>query len=259
MTISELSQPTLFDETELPLTPSAADFHAKTFLTLEKALELRVNEAVYGENIPASLASYDHQSSSWRTSQRCLVEGWTRFSETWPRSGMTRGGTAYQLQPLAPITRGIGCGLLPTITASEGGYNKSSPNGKVRPTLTTMARHVSWPAPRANDAEKRGSIASDPRNGLPAAVLWPTARSSSEMSESIEGIQARGGYSSRLEEAVAMYPTPTVQDAANNGPPSQHRRNSKPLNAVVNGALNPDWVEGLMGFPLGWTDRGKPE
>ena len=29
-----------------------------------------------------------------------------------------------------------------------------------------------WPTPRANDAEKRGAIANDPRNGLPAAALW---------------------------------------------------------------------------------------
>src|SRR3990167_7326719 len=29
-----------------------------------------------------------------------------------------------------------------------------------------------WPTPRANDAEKRGEIAKDQRNGLPAAVIW---------------------------------------------------------------------------------------
>ncbi len=80
-----------------------------------------------------------------------------------------------------------------------------------------------------------------------------------------------------------MWPTPTVQDSANNGGPSQFRRNSLPLNAVVKlwptptvsgnynragssakagdglataagGALNPMWVEWLMGFPPGWTD-----
>jgi hypothetical protein len=51
----------------------------------------------------------------------------------------------------------------------------------------------------------------------------------------------------------AMYPTPTVQDASNNGGPSQYGRNSLPLNAVDGGSLNPTWVEWLMGFPLGWT------
>ena len=51
-----------------------------------------------------------------------------------------------------------------------------------------------------------------------------------------------------------MWPTPTVQDASNNAGPSQFRRNSLPLNAAIGGALNPTWVEWLMGFPPGWTD-----
>jgi hypothetical protein len=67
-----------------------------------------------------------------------------------------------------------------------------------------------------------------------------------------------------VEEASAMamrvmLPTPTVQDASNNGGPSQYSRNSLPLNAVVSGALNPQWVEWLMGFPDGWTDLSASE
>ena len=57
-----------------------------------------------------------------------------------------------------------------------------------------------------------------------------------------------------LEVAVQMWPTPTVQDAKNNGGPSQRQSVPLPLNAEVGGALNPTWVEWLMGFPLGWTD-----
>lgn len=51
-----------------------------------------------------------------------------------------------------------------------------------------------------------------------------------------------------------LWPTPTTQDAKNNGGQSQHERNSKPLNAEVGGSLNPQWVEWLMGYPTGWTD-----
>lgn len=50
-----------------------------------------------------------------------------------------------------------------------------------------------------------------------------------------------------------MYPTPTTQDAENNGGPSQMKRNTKPLNAVIGGRLNPEFVEWLMGWPIGWT------
>lgn len=49
-------------------------------------------------------------------------------------------------------------------------------------------------------------------------------------------------------------PTPTCQDAKNRNTLSQLRRNSPPLCAVVGGTLNPQWVEWLMGWPIGWTD-----
>jgi hypothetical protein len=51
-----------------------------------------------------------------------------------------------------------------------------------------------------------------------------------------------------------LYPTPTTQDASNNGGASQYNRNTLPLNAEIGGALNPIWVEWLMGYPEGWTD-----
>lgn len=50
-----------------------------------------------------------------------------------------------------------------------------------------------------------------------------------------------------------LYPTPTVQDAHNNGSPSQRARHCQPLNAVLGGPLNPRWVEWLMGWPDGWA------
>ncbi len=80
-----------------------------------------------------------------------------------------------------------------------------------------------WPTPIANDAQKLG-----------------TKR------------YAQGGMP--LTAAVLLWPTPTAQDAKNNGAPAQMVRNTLPLNAQVGGALNPTWVEWLMGWPLGWTD-----
>jgi hypothetical protein len=67
-----------------------------------------------------------------------------------------------------------------------------------------------------------------------------------------------------------MWPTPTKQDGKNNAGLSQFNRNSLPLNTAVvvaggaqtrqiatqqqRGALNPDWVEWLMDWPIGATD-----
>src|SRR5207253_1182561 len=82
----------------------------------ESARGSTVNGLASGASLPDSLASYDRASSSWRTSQFSLFGGCSEFSETLPRSGMTRSGIAYQLPPLAPLTAEIDSGLLPTLT-----------------------------------------------------------------------------------------------------------------------------------------------
>lgn len=90
-------------------------------------------------------------------------------------------------------------------------------------------RYNLWPTLRANDAEKRGEIANDPRNGLPAAVkFWPTPKVPSGGGQ-MERTTPGGGIR-KLEDAVSR----------------EIGRNT--------GALNPTWVEWLMGFPAGWTD-----
>jgi hypothetical protein len=89
--------------------------------------------------------------------------------------------------------------------------------------------------------------------------LWPTPRASPNENRQTKRTpsQEAGTHGLSLAAEVSHHarnwPTPTVQDAANNGGPSQHLRNSKPLNAEAGGALSPDWVEWLMGQPIGWT------
>src|SRR5210317_108420 len=125
MTTFDDSTPTLFDETELPRTLSAAGSRARTYPSLADELALKVSDLVSGVNTRASLANYDPDSSSWRTSQACLVSGWEPFSETWPRSGTMQHGIAYQLRPSAPLIGGTGYGswqmkMWPTPRASDG-------------------------------------------------------------------------------------------------------------------------------------------
>jgi hypothetical protein len=58
---------------------------------------------------------------------------------------------------------------------------------------------------------------------------------------------------------VKLYPTPNDTKTENNNPPSQRMENgrhSDQPNVAARGTLNPDWVEWLMGFPIGWTDIG---
>ena len=94
---------------------------------LATVLDLPASEVVCGVNTLGSFASFDPATLSWKTSQRCFVEGWATFSETWPRAGMTRSGIAYRRRELVPLTLVIGCGLLPTL-----GKNEPKGAGKAR-------------------------------------------------------------------------------------------------------------------------------
>jgi hypothetical protein len=66
-----------------------------------------------------------------------------------------------------------------------------------------------------------------------------------------------------LVTAVQMWPTPTASMSKGSSPASLTRkdgrdRSSDRLDHAVmslhNGKLNPEWVEWLMGFPIGHTD-----
>lgn len=85
------------------------------------------------------------------------------------------------------------------------------------------ALRIDWPTPRVNDAEKRGTLTPNPRNGLAGEVQ--------------------------------TWATPTTRDHKS-GKASQetHDRNSRPLSEQVGDLLNPTWVEWLMGWPIDWTD-----
>lgn len=66
------------------------------------------------------------------------------------------------------------------------------------------------------------------------------------------------GYNRTLPNAVimkarGMFPTPTAHNAIEKGYPSQFRRNTIQLGDLAGGKLNPDWVEWLMGWPIGHT------
>lgn len=121
MKMSDNSQQTDFFGTELDQTLLPEDFHAKTSASQGEKPELKASDQDYGQKSPVLLASYNPDTQSWKTSQTSLVatgdDGLDEFLETWPRSGMTRNGTAYQLVTLVPHTEGTEFGLLLTPSA----------------------------------------------------------------------------------------------------------------------------------------------
>lgn len=129
----------------------------------------------------------------------------------------------------------------PPINASESGLwqtpvaddavnrEKGKWNSRGEPKLS--AQVLNWPTPRANDAEKRGAIANNPRSELPAAAMhWPTPTATAHKGWSKN--HNRAETDDRLDYTIE-------REAANCSQP---------------GRLNPTWVEKLMGWPDEWTN-----
>ena len=69
------------------------------------------------------IASWNPERDVWETGQMDLLSGRLAvFSETWPASGMTRNGVAFELPTWVRPTGENECSLLPTpmTTDSEG-------------------------------------------------------------------------------------------------------------------------------------------
>ena len=187
-----------------------------------------------GSSTPASFARYDPASSSWRTSQVSLFGGLTAFSARLPNSGTMRSGRLYPLPKWEPRTfvadSSSSVGYPTPVSADAKGA--MSHGGRGNPSLTAVIR---YPTPSATPygSNQAGSVA-HPRPGEKVRL-------------SLDSMARRN-----------MWPTPTTQDGENNGAPSQHERNSLPLNAQAGGALNPEWVELLMGFCPGHTEARTP-
>ena len=96
--------------------------------------------AGFGTTSPPPFAYYDPASLCWRTYEDCLplaVEGYSGvFSGTWPRAGMTRNGSAYELPMSAHHMADSVYSLLPTPKTSD--TNGSGHHGEGGPDLRTV-------------------------------------------------------------------------------------------------------------------------
>jgi hypothetical protein len=205
-----------------------ADSRARTSASREKEPESLASAPDFGKKWRELSVRFDRDTCSWKTHRCLFTEDLSPSSVTLPRWGMIRGGECWELVTSGHRISGKGSGLWPTPVA-DGDRTTNYAQGET--SLGYAARN--WPNPRASDHKG--------------------ARTATETTER----RVKNGQAN-LPEAVMesrkMWQTPTVQDSKNNGAPSQMVRHTKPLNAEIGGALNPMWVEWLMGWPLGWTN-----
>lgn len=128
-----------------------------------------------GKSLPASFASFDPATSSWRTLPRSGPGDSMSFSGTWPRAGSMRNGIASRRQPLAPITAGTDCSLWPTPRAGPNENRQTKPTTSQLAGTHGMSLGVAvrmFPTPTARDWRSgKSSMATQQRNSRPLSEV----------------------------------------------------------------------------------------
>ena len=119
-----------------------------------------------------------------------------------------------------------------------------------------------------------GNLAEQVQYGKPVVNMYPTPRVSDIEGGVAKNVKLENGHFFRenkkgirwgvkLRDAVEMFPTPTARDWKDTGQNSNYKRMAEKSilsgtvmmeQEKVGGKLNPDFVEFLMGYPLGWTE-----
>ena len=222
------------------LTLFVAAFHVRTLALQEVAPASMAKGQACGTTWRESLAKYDHASHSLKTAQLSLLEDLTGCCVTLPRWGLMLDGELYQ-QPIAvPRTGENESGLWQTPVADDAvNRAKGKWNSRGEPKLS--AQVMKWPTPNACKASNDLNLncSGDGRekpNKLGWAVTarqWPTATATAYKGWSPN--HNRADTDDRLDYSV-------------------ERESYQPGQQTPPMRLNPDWVEWLMGWPIGHTD-----
>ena len=181
-------------------------------------------------------------------------------------------GTYYNSVPLTVAVKIVSPGAKPAGSFGASGAYATGPSVDVQESTTERSSTAPemWPTPQTQMTRPVALREGGHRSNLEEVVaerMWPTPLASDgakdptgSLSRLIQTGHRRGrrdGFTREGEE-ISEWPTPTKRDWKSGcASEATHDRNARPLSEVVHkqspGSLNPDWVEWLMGWPLGWT------
>ena len=196
-------------------------------------------EADYFLNLWTPLAYWDHGLSSWKTYQLSLLGEAPPCLEKLPAVGMTRSGKLYPRKAWERRTLESAGSVWPTPTL-DSQFNRKE---KYAQGGTPLIVAIKWATPTVNgnhNTRKHCKKNQRSGDGLTTQVKknWPTPLARDYKGHnSIQGTRRKDGKS-RMD-----------------GLPNA----AKWTGTELEGSLNPDWVESLMGYPAGWTTLGQEE
>lgn len=244
--ISENSRQKNLKAMEYPrLILSAEDFRAKMLAQQVKELVSLIVKGtlpapVFGESIPGLFASLS-QDGSWQKTcagySQSLLPGFggedsELYSETWPKWGIVLDGHAMELPMLERRMNESECLLWHTSDCSD----RRSPKSKQQGVNNQVKAY--WRTPQSHNG------AQGPKSKMFYEKCLKTGQSAIT-----------------LVDQVKNWPKPAARDSKGSNS-AKHLSTGHHINQLANkvklnkteGQLNADWVELLMGLPIGWTD-----
>ena len=226
LTCASLWSPVQLDNIEDISTWLAGASHVSRSQLQESEKAIKTSE-ICGLPRSESFAKYDPDSASWRTSgdffpsmtEHTSVE----YSGNFPKQGMMRDGVCYQLEIAAHRTSANGSGLWLTPRASDTGIAES---------VEAFQKRMNTKKGCSRGEACAGSLSSQ----VASPKTWPTP----DANMGNRGTQPEWKPKRESGHPASYKINQAVRDR---GKPTQQK-----------GQLNPDWVEWLMGWPIGWTD-----
>jgi hypothetical protein len=210
---------------EAVLTSCLGDSLVKTLVQPAKEPGSTENEAVCGDTWLESSMKFDPDSSSWKTHHSLWDEDLPESSVTLPKWGMMQGGVLWERTTLPPLTSGTGAGSWPTPNATDHKH-----------CVASLAYHEKRVATPGKQISLATAVRTSPNGGKPTRQMWqtPTAMEGADCGSKWESLKKidKGG---RIQRQMAT-------------------KETKETKETTKAALNPSWVEWLMGWPIGWTD-----
>jgi hypothetical protein len=200
-----------------------ADRHVKTFQSQgRKKVFLKASDQAYGLNNYESTKKVEQLSLFGKTSQELFATDLEKFSGAFPKAGTMQNGKLSAQPPLERHTLENGFFSLPTPQAYSFQQSRRPGQTKLDGKLRSLL-----PTPSVCGNHNRKGASKTSGDGLVTALQ-------------------------------KLLPTPTARLAKETGAPSEATRNQPTLHHILGLApgqvLNPQFVEWMQGFPIGWTD-----
>ena len=267
--------------------------HARTSVSPETEPDWTAKGQGYGEKWRGSLGKYDPVSCSLKTAQLSLLEDLTACCVTLPRWGLMLDGELYPQPMLELRTGGKESGfwqtpvaddcvnrekgkwnsrgepklsaqvMFPTPTASDHtGAGHKAQGGK---NLRTVVSEMMWPTPTVCGNNNRKGVSKTSGDGLATAVKNLPTPSASDGTRGGRMTENMTGQSLVQMVNTRIWPTATATAYKGWSPKHNRAESDDRLDYTVEREsftdgqqtppmrLNPDWVEWLMGWPIGQT------